>query len=48
VSDRATALNFWAMARRQVCWAHYADIRIMPPLFVGPSILTGFVPILHL
>jgi transposase len=22
VSDRATALNFWAMARRQVCWAH--------------------------
>ena len=22
VSDRATALNFWAMARRQICWAH--------------------------
>lgn len=22
VSDRATALKFWAMARRQVCWAH--------------------------
>lgn len=22
VSDRATALNFWAMAMRQVCWAH--------------------------
>jgi transposase len=22
VSDRATALNFWAMERRQVCWAH--------------------------
>ena len=22
VSDRAKALNFWAMARRQVCWAH--------------------------
>jgi len=22
VSDRATALNFWAMRRRQVCWAH--------------------------
>jgi transposase len=22
VSDRATALNFWAMQRRQVCWAH--------------------------
>ena len=21
-SDRATALNFWAMERRQVCWAH--------------------------
>lgn len=24
VSDRATALKFWAMARRQVCWAHLA------------------------
>lgn len=22
VSDRATALNFWAMEMRQVCWAH--------------------------
>jgi transposase len=22
VSDRAEALNFWAMERRQVCWAH--------------------------
>lgn len=22
VSDRATALCFWAMARRQICWAH--------------------------
>lgn len=22
VSDRATALNFWAMNRRQICWAH--------------------------
>ena len=22
VSDRATALNFWAMDKRQVCWAH--------------------------
>lgn len=22
VSDRATALGFWAMERRQVCWAH--------------------------
>jgi transposase len=22
VSDRATALNFWAMGRRQICWAH--------------------------
>jgi transposase len=22
VSDRATALNFWAMESRQVCWAH--------------------------
>src|SRR5208283_506718 len=22
VSDRAKALNFWAMERRQICWAH--------------------------
>ena len=22
VSDRATALTFWAMAKRQICWAH--------------------------
>jgi transposase len=22
VSDRETALNFWAMERRQICWAH--------------------------
>src|SRR5258706_87360 len=22
VSDRATALNFWAMKLRQICWAH--------------------------
>jgi transposase len=22
VSDRATALNFWAMEQRQICWAH--------------------------
>ena len=22
VSDRATALSFWAMKRRQICWAH--------------------------
>ena len=22
VSDRATVLNFWAMERRQICWAH--------------------------
>src|SRR5690606_10160787 len=22
VSDRATALKFWAMQRRQICWAH--------------------------
>ena len=22
ISDRAGALNFWAMERRQICWAH--------------------------
>jgi transposase len=32
ISDRATALNFWAMDRRQICWAHNADLRIMPTL----------------
>jgi len=29
-SDRAKALNFWAMERRQICWSHYADLQIMP------------------
>jgi len=24
VSDRAKALNFWAIAQRQICWAHFA------------------------
>jgi transposase len=30
VSDRATALMFWAMERRQICWAQNSDLRIMP------------------
>jgi transposase len=25
VSDRAKALGFWAMERRQICWAHYPE-----------------------
>jgi len=25
VSDRATALSFWAMDRRQICWGHYPE-----------------------
>lgn len=29
VSDRATALNFWAMEKRQVCWAHYPERRFI-------------------
>lgn len=29
VSDRATALTFWAMERRQICWAHYVERGVM-------------------
>ena len=35
VSDRASALYFWAMEARQICWAHNADFRIMPTF--GPQ-----------
>jgi len=37
VSDRAAALNFWAMTRRQICWSHYADLRIMPTKALKPA-----------
>jgi transposase len=29
VSDRAKALNFWAMERRQICWAHYPALIVI-------------------
>ena len=28
-SDRAKALNFWAMAHRQICWAHYPEYGVI-------------------
>jgi transposase len=37
VSDRAKALNFWAMARRQVCWAHLLRKFISFSERAGPS-----------
>ena len=37
VSDRATALNFWAMERRQVCWAHLLRKAISFSERDGPS-----------
>ncbi len=37
VSDRATALHFWAMERRQVCWAHLLRKAISFSERDGPS-----------
>jgi transposase len=37
VSDRAKALNFWAMARRQICWAHLLRKFISFSERAGPS-----------
>ena len=37
VSDRATALNFWAMEKRQVCWAHLLRKAIAFSERDGPS-----------
>ena len=41
VSDRATALNFWAMERRQVCWAHLLRKAISFSERDGPSAAIG-------
>lgn len=41
VSDRATALNFWAMERRQVCWAHLLRKGISFSERDGPSGAVG-------
>jgi hypothetical protein len=37
VSGRAKALNLWAMEWRQICWAQYADLRIMPTCVGKPA-----------
>jgi transposase len=37
VSDRATALKFWAMERRQICWAHLLRKLIMHADRDGPG-----------
>jgi transposase len=41
VSDRAKALNFWAMARRQICWAHLLRKFISFSERAGPSAAFG-------
>lgn len=41
VSDRAKALNFWAMAQRQVCWAHLLRKFIAFSERAGPSAAFG-------
>ena len=41
VSDRATALNFWAMEKRQVCWAHLLRKGISFSERDGPSGAVG-------
>ena len=41
VSDRATALNFWAMERRQICWAHLLRKFISFEERAGPAGATG-------
>jgi transposase len=37
VSDRATALSFWAMDRRQICWAHLLRKFVAFAERAGPS-----------
>jgi transposase len=41
VSDRAKALNFWAMAQRQICWAHLLRKFIAFSERAGPSTAFG-------
>jgi transposase len=41
VSDRAKALNFWAMALRQICWAHLLRKFISFSERAGPSAAFG-------
>jgi transposase len=41
VSDRAKALNFWAMDRRQVCWAHLLRKFVSFSERAGPAAAIG-------
>jgi transposase len=41
VSDRATALTFWAMERRQICWAHLLRKAVSFSERDGPSATFG-------
>jgi transposase len=41
VSDRATALHFWAMERRQICWAHLLRKFVSFSERAGPAAAVG-------
>ena len=41
VSDRAKALNFWAMDRRQICWAHLLRKFVSFSERAGPATAIG-------
>ena len=41
VSDRATALTFWAMERRQICWAHLLRKFVSFSERAGPAATLG-------
>lgn len=41
VSDRATALNFWAMKLRQICWAHLLRKFVSFSERAGPAATVG-------
>lgn len=41
VSDRAKALNFWAMERRQICWAHLLRKFVSFSERAGPAAAIG-------
>ena len=41
VSDRAKALNFWAMERRQICWAHLVRKFVFFSERDGPAAVFG-------
>jgi transposase len=41
ISDRATALNFWAMERRQICWAHLLRKFVSFSERDGPAAVAG-------